>query len=159
MHKIGQSGGFLGRILGPLLNSGLPLIGNVLKPLTTSVLIPLGLTASASARDATIHKKIFGSGVTTLTIFNEEMNDIMKIIKSLEKSRLIIKSVSETIKKAKERKRGFPSVLFDTLGASLLGNLLTGKRAIVTSPERKANIPRRGTITTDESAVRAGPDF
>ena len=157
MHKIGQSGGFLGRILGPLLNSGLPLIGNVLKPLTTSVLIPLGLTESA--RDATIHKKMFGSGVTTLTIFNEEMNDIMKIIKSLEKSGLIIKSVSETIKKAKEQKRGFLSVLFDTLGASLLGNLLTGKRAIVMSPERKANIPGRGTITTDESAVRAGPDF
>ena len=106
MHKIGQSGGFLGRILGPLINTGLPLIGNVFKPLTTSVLIPLGLTAAAaSARDATIHKKMFGSGVTTLTILNEEMNDIMKIIKSLEKSGLIIKSVSETIKKAKEQKK------------------------------------------------------
>ena len=57
MHKIGQSGGFLGRLLGPLLKTGLPLIGNVLKPLAKSVLIPLGLTAAASAAAAGIHKK------------------------------------------------------------------------------------------------------
>ena len=65
MHKIGQSGGFLGRLLGPLLKTGLPLIGNVLKPLAKSVLIPLGLTAAAAATGATIHKKMFGSGFTT----------------------------------------------------------------------------------------------
>ena len=58
LHKIGQSGGFLGRLLGPLLKTGLPLIGNVLKPLAKSVLIPLGLTAAASATDAAIHKKM-----------------------------------------------------------------------------------------------------
>ena len=57
MHKIGQSGGFLGRLLGPLLKTGLPLMKNVLKPLAKSVLIPLGLTAPAYATDATIHKK------------------------------------------------------------------------------------------------------
>ena len=57
LHKIAQSGGFSGRILGPLLKTGLPLIGNVLKPLAKSVLIPLGLTASVSATDAAIHKK------------------------------------------------------------------------------------------------------
>ena len=51
-----QSGGFLGRLLGPLLKTGLPLIKNVIKPLAKSVLIPLGLTA-ASAADAGIHKK------------------------------------------------------------------------------------------------------
>ena len=56
MHKIGQSGGFLGRLLGPLLKTGLPLIGNVLKPLAKSVLIPLGLTPAASAADVAIHK-------------------------------------------------------------------------------------------------------
>ena len=61
LHKIGQSGGFLGRLLGPLLKTGLPLIGNVLKPLAKSVLIPLGLTAAASATDAAIHRKMFGS--------------------------------------------------------------------------------------------------
>ena len=72
MHKIGQSGGFLGRRLGPLLKPGLPLTGNVLKPLAKSIfLIPLGLTAAASATDAAIHDKIFGSGNTTLVILNE----------------------------------------------------------------------------------------
>ena len=82
--KIRQSGGFLGRHLRSLLKTGLPLIGNVLKPLAKSVLIPLRLKAAASATDAAIHKKMFGSGNTTLIISNKEMNDIMKIIKSLE---------------------------------------------------------------------------
>ena len=57
-----QSGGFLGRSLGPLIKIGLPLIKNVIKPLAKSVLIPLGLTAAASAADAGIHKKVLGSG-------------------------------------------------------------------------------------------------
>ena len=57
LHKIGQSGGFLGRRLGTLLKTGLPLIGNVLKPLAKTVLIPLGLTTAASATDHAIHKK------------------------------------------------------------------------------------------------------
>ena len=57
-----QSGGFLGRLLGPLLKIGLLLIKNVIKPLAKSVFIPLGLTAVASAADAGIHKKILGSG-------------------------------------------------------------------------------------------------
>ena len=70
MHKIGQSGGFLGRLLGPSLKTGLPLIGNVLKPLAKSV----------SITDAAILQKMFGSGNTTLIISNEEMNDIMKIV-------------------------------------------------------------------------------
>ena len=61
LHKIGQSGGFLGRPLESLLKTGLPLIQNVLKPLAKSVLIPLGLTAAASATDAAIHRKMFGS--------------------------------------------------------------------------------------------------
>ena len=52
-----QSGGFLGKLLGSLLKSGLPLIKNVIKPLTKIILIPLGLTAAASAADARIHKK------------------------------------------------------------------------------------------------------
>ena len=80
----------------------MPLIGNVLKPLAKSVLIPLGLTAAAAAAaaatDAAIHKKMFGCGTTTLIISNEKMNGIMKIIKSLEESGLLIKGVSQTIK-------------------------------------------------------------
>ena len=98
MNKIGQSGGYLSRILGPLLKTGLPLMKNVLKPLAKNVLISLGLTAAASTTDAAIHEKIFGSGVTTLISLKEEMNDIMKIVKSLEESGLLTKGTSETIK-------------------------------------------------------------
>ena len=84
-----QSGGFLGRLPGPLLKAGLPLIKNVITPLAKSVLIPLGLTAAASAADAGIHKKILGSGNTTLIISNKDMDDLIKIVKSLEDSRLL----------------------------------------------------------------------
>ena len=69
--------------------------------------------------------------MTTLIISNEEMNDILKIVKSLEESGLLIKGVSKTIQnEAKEQKGGFLSILLATLGASLLGNLLTGKGTI-----------------------------
>ena len=83
----------------------MPLIGNALKPLAKSVLIPLGSTAALSATDAAIHKKMFESDFTTLIISNEEMNDIMNIVKSLEESRLLIKGVSETTRnRAREQK-------------------------------------------------------
>ena len=77
LHKIGQSGGFLGRILGPLLKNGLPLMKNVLRLLAKSVLIPLELTVAASERDAAINKTMFGSGFTTLIVSNEEMNNMI----------------------------------------------------------------------------------
>ena len=76
--KMVQLEGFLRKRLGPLLNTGLPLMKNVLKPLAKSVLIPLGLTAAGSETHATIRKKIVGSAITTLIISNEEMFDIMK---------------------------------------------------------------------------------
>ena len=75
MLKIEQSEGFLGKLLGPLLKTGVLLIRNVLKPSAKSVLVPLGLTAAASATDTAIHKNFFASGNTTLIISNEEMND------------------------------------------------------------------------------------
>ena len=129
ISKMIQSGGFLGRLLGPLLKTGLPLIKNVIKPLAKSVLIPLGLTAAASAADAGIHKKILGSGNTTLIILNNEMEDIIKIVKSLEDSGLLLKGVSKTIQQeAKEHEGGFLSKLLGTLGASFLGNIVAGKR-------------------------------
>ena len=80
LSKMIQSGGFRGRLLGPLLKTGLPLMKSVIKPLAKSVLIPLGLTAAASAADAGIHKKILGSGHnnTTLIISNDKMDDILK---------------------------------------------------------------------------------
>ena len=78
ISKIIQSGGFLGKLLGPLLKTGLPLLKSVIKPLGL-----LGLTAASSAID--VQKKIYsGSGTTTLVISNEEMNDIMKIVQALE---------------------------------------------------------------------------
>ena len=81
---------------------------NVLKPLAKSVLISLGLTAAASATDVAIFKKMFGSGMTILIILNEEMNDIMNTVKSLEESGLLIKGISKTIKNdAKEQKNDF----------------------------------------------------
>ena len=92
MHKIGQSGGFLCRLFRPLLKTAWILIENVIKPLPKRVLIPLGLTAAASAKDAAIHNKMFRSSTcpsdlpkqTTLIISNEKMNDIMK--RSLDES-------------------------------------------------------------------------
>ena len=99
-----RSGGFLGKLIGPLLKTGLPLIKNVIKPLAKSVLIPLGLTAAASAPDTGIHKKILGLGHnhpshnnTRLIISNDEIEDVIKIVKSLEDSGLLLKEVTETV--------------------------------------------------------------
>ena len=128
-----QSGGFLGRLLGLLLKTGLPLMKNVIKPLAKSVLFPLGLIAVASAADTGIHKKVLGSGHrpshnnTVLIVSNDEMKDI-KIVKSLEDSDLLMAVVGKTIQnEAKEQKGGFLSMLLGTLGASILGNILAGR--------------------------------
>ena len=123
-----QSERFLGRLLRPLLKTRLTLMKNVIKPLAKSVLIPLGLTAAASAADAGIHKKILGSGTTTLIISKDEMKDIIRIVKSLEVSRLLMEGVNETIQnEAKEQKGGFLSMLVGTLGVTLLENILVGR--------------------------------
>ena len=139
LSKMIQSGGFLGRLLGPLLKTGLPLMKNVIKPLAKSVLILLGLTAAASAADAGIHKKNLRfrsssfvlrlhNNNTILIISNDEMKDIIRIVKSLEDSGLLLKGVSKTIQNgAKEQKGGFLSMLLGTLGASLLGYILAGR--------------------------------
>ena len=149
-HKIRRSRGFLGIRSRPLLKTGLPLIRNVLKPLAESVLTPLGL-AAASATDAIIHKKIFGSGVTTLIISNEEMNGIIKIVKSLEESGLLIKGIAETIKsEAKGQKGGFLGMLLGTSGASLLVNFLAGQDTIRAS---------EGRIRAPKGTIRVGQDF
>ena len=98
LSKIIQSGGFLHKLLGPLLKTGLLLIKNVITPLAKSALIPLGLTAAALAADVGIHKKILGSGnTTTLIKSNKDMEDLIKMIKSLEDSRLLLKGVTESV--------------------------------------------------------------
>ena len=113
---------------------------NVLTPLAKSVLIPLGLIAASSGTETAIQKRIYGSGTTALMISNEEMEDIMKIVKLLEESGLLIKATSETIKKeAKEQKGRFLPMLLETLAVSILKNALTGK----------------GVITAGEAVIRA----
>ena len=95
---------------------------NVFAPLATSVLVPLELAAVASPTVAAIQKKIFGSEAT-LIIPDEEMNNIMEMVKSVKGSGLLMKVVSETIKnEVKEQKSSFLGMLLGTLGASLLGN-------------------------------------
>ena len=86
----------------------------------------------ASAADAGIHKKILGSGHNTaLIISNDELEDILKIVKSFEDSGLLLEGISETIKnEAKEQKGRLLSMLLGTLGTSLLGNMLAGKGVI-----------------------------
>ena len=139
IKKLIQSGGFLGKLLsklaGPLMKVALPLAKNVLAP--------LGLAASMSAIDGNIQKKIHGSGVK-LIIEQEDMKDIMKIIKALENSGILLKGVSKTIKnEIKEQRGGFLSTLLGTLGASLLGNLLTGGKGSATSRAKGEGIIER----------------
>ena len=119
ISKIIQSGGFLGSLLSKLAG---PLM-KVAVPLAKYILAPLGITAAASAIDAGIQKKI-----QTLITSNEEMNDIMKIVQTLEDSNILLKGVTKTIKKeTKKQKGGFLIMLLGTLGANLLGNLLANK--------------------------------
>ena len=121
-----------------------------LKSLAKSVLIPLGLKA-ASATDATIHKRMFGSGMIILIISGEEMNHTMKIAKSLEESGSLIKGVSQTIRnEVKEQKGGFLGMLLGTLCASLLENLLTSKGTIRAV---------EGTIRVGKGTIRTGQYF
>ena len=127
INKIIQSGGCLGKLLSKLAG---PLI-KVALPLAKNVLAPLGLTAAMSAIDGSIPKKIHGSGVK-LIIEQEDIKDIMKIIKALENPGILLKGVSKTIKnETKEQRGGFLSMLLGTLEASLLGNLLTGGKSIM----------------------------
>ena len=107
----------------------LPLIGNLIKPLTKSVVIPLRLTGAASATDAAIHKKMFGLGINSFIISNEETNDFIKIVKSFKGFGILTKGVIETIKnEAKEEKARFLSILLHTVEASFTENLLINKR-------------------------------
>ena len=127
IKKIIQSGGFLGKLLSKLAGS----LMKVALPLAENVLAPLGLTVAMSAIDGNIQKKIHGSGVK-LIIEQEDMNGIMKIIKALENPGILLNEVSKTIKnETKEQRGGFLSMLLSTLGASLLGNLLTGGKGIM----------------------------
>ena len=104
-------------------------------PLAKNVLAPLGLAAAMSPIDGRIQKKIHGSGVK-LIIEEEDMNNIIKIIEALENSSILLKGVTKTIEnETKEQRGGFLSMLLGTLGASLLGNLLTGGKGMMRAGE------------------------
>ena len=127
IKKLIQSGGFLGKLLSKLAG---PLI-KVALPLAKNILAPLGLTAAMSAIGGSIQKKIHDSGVKVI-IEEEDMKDIINIIEALENSGILLKGVSKTIEnETKEQRGGFLSMLLGTLGASLLGNLLTGGKVIM----------------------------
>ena len=137
ISKIIQSGGS-SKLAGPLMKVAVPIAKNILAP--------LGLTAAMSAIDGSIQKKTHGSGTTILIISNEEMNDIIKIVQALEDSAVELKGVTKTIKnKKKEQKGGFLSTLIGTLGASLLGSLLSGKGVV-----------RAGYVKQGEGVLRPG---
>ena len=109
-------------------------------------LVMLGLTAAVSATDAAINKKILGSGNhTTSIISNDDMQDLLKIVKLLEDSGILLDGITETLKnEVKEQKGGFLSMLLGTLGTSLLGDLLT------------KTLSGRGVIRAGEGTIRAG---
>ena len=83
----------------------LPLMKSLLAPFAKSVLIPIGLSAGMSAVDAAIQKKIYGSETTALIISNEELKDIMKIVKSLEESGLLKNELVKKIKRKQKNKK------------------------------------------------------
>ena len=140
IKKLIQSGGFLGKLLSKLAGP----IMKVAMPLAKNALVPLGLTAAMSAIDVSIQKKIHGSGVK-LIIEQEDMNDILKIIETLENSGILLKGVSKTIEnETKGQRGGFLGMLLGTLGASLLGNLLIGGK---------------GMMRAGEGIVRAGEEI
>ena len=129
-----QKGGFL----MPLLKSGLPLLKSVVKPLGM-----LDLTAINKETDASINKK--NGGNTTLIISNDDMQDLLKIVKSLEDSGILLDGITEAAKtEVKEQKGCFLSILVGTLGASSLGDLLT------------KNLSGRGVVRAGEGAIIAG---
>ena len=124
INKIMKEGGNLGKLL-------MTFLPKLIKPaisLGKNFLAPFGLRAAMSATDATIQKKMYGSGNTTLIISNDDLEDLIELVTALEEHDILLKGTSKTIKnKTKKQEGGFLSMLLGTLGTSLLGNLLTGR--------------------------------
>ena len=159
LKELIQRGGFLGSLLGKLAG---PLMG-----LAKNVLLPLGLTAAASAADAGIQKKILGGNMYVpnsgkkykLCINSDELGDILQIIEALEQSGLLIDGITETVMdKVQNQEGGFLGLLLGTLGASLLSNLLSKGKGTVRAGEgiRRAG---KGFMRAGEGIRRAGEGF
>ena len=126
------------------MTGGSPSIKNVLTALAKNDLLPFGLSAGTSAGDAAIQKNIYGSGVITKIISIEEIEGIVKMVKSFEESGPLVKGISEIIEnETKEQKGGFLPWLLGTLAASLLGCALKG----------------RGIIRAGQGVIRPGKNF
>ena len=139
ISKISQCGWVFRETFRSITKNRLSLLKSLIKALGM-----LGLTAAASATDAAINKKIFGSGTTTLIISNDDMQDILKIVKSLEHSGVLLEGISETIKnEVKKQRGGFFGALLGTFGASLLGDILFSRKD-------------KGAIRASEGVIRAG---
>ena len=124
LSKIIKEGGNLGR----LLMSFLPKLIKSTISIGKNILAPLGLSAAMLATDAAFQKKMYGSGITTLIISNDDLDDLIKIVTASEERDILLKGTSKTIKnETKDQKGGFLSMLLDTLGVSLLRNLLAGR--------------------------------
>ena len=114
--------------LGRLLMNFLPKLIKPAISIGKNILAPLGLSAALSATDAAIQKKIYRSGTAKLTISVDDLDEIIKIVTALEEHDILLKGTAKAIKnETKEQKGGFLSMLLETIRASLLGNLLTGK--------------------------------
>ena len=145
LNKIRQMRGYLSRLLWPVPKTGLSLTKHVLKPIAKNYFNTIRLyNSSISNRCSNSQKKYLGLPQENYQISNEEINDITRIVKSFKESGLLVTRMSETIEnEAKEQKGGYLEMLLSTLGASILGNLLTGK----------------STIRAGEDTIRAGQEF
>ena len=141
LNKI-KKGGFL-RFLAPLLKSESPLLKSVIK-----LLGMLGLTAAASVADVAVHKKVLGTrNHTTLIISSDDLNDLLKVINTLENSGVLLDGITETVKnEVKEQKGGFLSTLLSVVGSALLSNMLSVKDML----------SGEGVIRAGEETIRAG---
>ena len=128
--------GLLNKLAGLLMKEAVPLAKNVL--------VPLGITAAASAIDAGIQKKVHGFGTTNLITSNEEMNDIMKFVQALEDSNILLKRATKTIKNETKEQKGFLGMLLGTSGVSLLKNMFAGKRIVRAGYGHGTRIVRAG---------------
>ena len=129
------------------INSSRSITNKTCTPLATlaqSVLLEFGLSSAILATDAVIQKKMYGTTTRALIISNEELEDIIKIVKLPEESGWILKGISETVKnEAKEQKVRFLSMLLRTIAASILGSEVAWK----------------GVIRTGEGVLGAGQIF
>ena len=130
-RKITSQEGLLLNFPKPLRTIGFPLIKSKLTPLAKRVLIPLSLSAGMSTGDEAIQNKVYEPGTITLTISNEGMKNIMKIVKSLKEAGLLIKVISKIIKNESKGQKGrFLKMLLETFSCWYIRKCIRRKMSI-----------------------------